>query len=78
MTNLDSVLNRRDYTLVIKVYVVKALVFPVVMYGYESWTVKNAEHKKIDAFEMWYWKRLLKVPWTAKRSNQSTVKGNQP
>ena len=78
MTNLDSMLKSRDITLTIKVHIVKAMVFPVVTCGCESWTVKNAEHKKIDAFEMWYWKRLLKVPWTAKRSNQSTVKGNQP
>ena len=78
MTNLDSMLKSRDITLTIKVHIVKAMVLPVVTCGCESWTVKNAEHKKIDAFEMWYWKRLLKVPWTAKRSNQSTVKGNQP
>ena len=78
MKNLGSVLKSRDVTLLTKVRIVKAVVFPGVTYGCESWTVKNAEHKKIDAFEMWYWKRLLKVPWTAKRSNQSTVKGNQP
>ena len=78
MTNLDSMLKSRDITLTIKVHIVKAMVLPVVTCSCESWTVKNAEHKKIDAFEMWYWKRLLKVPWTAKRSNQSTVKGNQP
>ena len=70
MTNLDSILKSRDITLPTKVRLVKAVVFPVVMYGYESWTVKKAEHQRIDAFELWCWKRLLRVPWTAKRSNQ--------
>ena len=71
-------LKSRDITLTIKVHIVKAMVLPVVTCGCESWTVKNAEHKKIDAFEMWYWKRLLKVPWTAKRSNQSILKEISP
>ena len=70
VTNLDSVLNSRDNTLPTKVLRVKALVFPVVMYGCESWTIKKAEHPRIDAFELWYWRRLLRIPWTAKRSNQ--------
>ena len=74
MTNLDSILKGRDITLPIKVRLVKALVFPVVMYGYESWTVKKAEHGRIDAFELWCWRRLLRVPWTARRSNQSILK----
>ena len=69
MTNLDSVLKSRDITLSRKVRLVKAMVFPVVMYGYESWTVKNAELRRIDAFELWCWRRLLRVPWTARRSN---------
>ena len=69
MTNLDSVLKSRDITLPAKVRLVKAMVFPVVMYGYESWTVKKAEHRRIDAFELWCWRRLLRVPWTARRSN---------
>ena len=71
MTNLDSVLKSRDITLLTKVHLVKAMVFPVVMYGSESWTVKKAEHRRIDAFEVWCWRRLLRVPWTARRSNQS-------
>ena len=71
MTNLDSILKRRDITSPTKVHLVKAMVFPVVMYGCEIWTVKKAEHRRIDAFEMWCWRRLLRVPWTAKRSNQS-------
>ena len=71
MTNLDSILKSRDITLPTKVHLVKAMVFPVVMYGCESWTTKKAEHRKIDAFELWCWRRLLRVPWTARRSNQS-------
>ena len=74
MTNLDSILKSRDITLPAKIHLVKALVFPVVMYGCESWTVKKAEHWKIDAFEVWCWRRLLRVPWTARRSNQSILK----
>ena len=71
MTNLDSILKSRDITLATKVRLVKAMVFPVVMYGCESWTVKKAENRRIDAFELWCWRRLLRVPWTARRSNQS-------
>ena len=71
MTNLDSIFKSRDITLSTKVYLVKAVVFLVVMYGCESWTVKKAEHRRTDAFEVWYWRRLLRVPWTARRSNQS-------
>ena len=78
MTNLDSILKSRDITLPTKVHLVKALVFPVVMYGCESWTVKKAEHQKIDAFELWCWRRLLRVPWTARRSNQSILKEISP
>ena len=74
MINLDSILKSRDITLPTKVHLVKAMVFPVVMYGCESWTVKKAEHQKIDAFDLWCWRRLLRVPWTAKRSNQSILK----
>ena len=74
MTNLDSVLKSRDSTLLTKVRLVKAMVFPVVMYGCESWTVKKAEHQRIDAFELWCWRRLLRVPRTARRSNQSVLK----
>ena len=74
MTNLDSVLKSRNITLPTKVYLVKAVVFPVVMYGCESWTVKKVEHQRIDAFELWCWRRLLRVPWTARRSNQSSLK----
>ena len=70
MTNLDIILKSRDITLLTKVHLVNAVVFPVVMYGCESWTIKKAEHQRIDAFELWCWKRLLRVPWTAKRSNQ--------
>ena len=73
MTNLDSVLKNRDITLPTKVCIVKAVVFPVVMYGCESWTLKKAEHQRIDAFELWSWRRLLKVPWTARMSNQSIL-----
>ena len=74
MTNLDSIFQSRDITLPTKVCLVKAVVFPVVMYGYESWTVKKAEHQRIDAFELWCWRRLLRVSWTARRSNQSILK----
>ena len=74
MTNLDSILKNRDITLPTKVQLVKAMVFPVVMYGCESWTVKKAERQRIDAFELWCWRRLLRVPWTAKRSNHSILK----
>ena len=73
MTNLDSILKNRDITLPTKVCLVKAMVFPVVMYGCESWTIKKAEHRRIDAFELWCWRRLLRVPWTARRSNQSIL-----
>ena len=78
MTNLDSTLKSRDFTLPTKVHLVKAMVFPVVMYGCESWTVKKAEHQRIDAFELWCWRRLLRVPWTARRSNQSILKELSP
>ena len=78
MTHLDSVLKSRDITLPTKVHLVKAMVFPVVMYGYESWTVKKSEHHRIDAFELWNWRRLLRVPWTARRSNQSILKEISP
>ena len=78
MTNLDSILKSRDVTLPTRVCLVKAMVFPVVMYGCESWTVKKAEHWRIDAFELWCWRRLLRVPWTAKRSNQSILKEISP
>ena len=71
MTNLESILQSRDITFLIKVHLVKAVVFPVVMYGCESWTIKKAEHRRIDAFELWCWRRLLRVPWTSRRSNQS-------
>ena len=78
MTNLDSIFKSRDITLPTKVCLVKAMVFPVVMYGCESWTVKKAERQKIDAFELWCWRRLLRVPWTARRSNLSILKGISP
>ena len=78
MTNLDSVFQSRDITLPTNVHLVKAMVFPVVMYGCESWTVKKAEHQTIDAFELWYWRRLLRVPWTARRSNQPILKEISP
>ena len=78
MTNLDSILKSRDITLSKKVQLVKAVVFPVVMYGYESWTIKKAERQRIDAFELWCWRRLLRVPWTARRSNQSILKEISP
>ena len=74
MTNLDSIFKSREITLPTKVYLVKAMVFPVVTYGCESWTIKNAEHRRIDAFELWCWRRLLRVPWTVRRSNQSILK----
>ena len=74
MTNLDSIFKSRDITLPTKVCLVKPMVFPVVMYGRESWTVKKVESQRIDAFELWYWRRLLRVPWTARRSNQSIIK----
>jgi len=74
MTNLDSIFKSRDITLPTKVHIVKAMVFPVVMYGCESWTVKKAERRRIDAFELWSWRRLSRVPWTARRSNQSILK----
>ena len=78
MTNLDSTLKSRNITLPTKVHLVKAMVFPVVMYGCESWTVKKAERLRIDAFELWCWRRLLRVPWTARRSNQSILKEINP
>ena len=78
MTNLDSIFKSRDITLPTKVHPVKAMVFPVVMYGYESWTMKKAEHRKIDAFGLWCWRRLLRVPWTARRSNQLILKEISP
>ena len=78
MTNLDSIFKNRDITLLTKVHLVKAKVFPVVMYGCESWTVKKADHQRIDAFELWCWRRLLRVPWTARRSNQSILKELSP
>ena len=78
MTNLDSLLKSRDVTLPTKVHLVKAMVFPGVMYGCESWTIKKVEHQGIDAFELWYWRRLLRVPWTARRSNQSILNEISP
>ena len=78
VTNLDSLLKSRDITLLTKVHLAKAMVFPVVMYGCESWTVKKAECRRIDAFELWCWRRLLRVPWTARRSNQSILKEISP
>ena len=78
MTNLDSILKSKDITLPTKVCLVKAVVFPVVMYGCESWTIRKAEHRRIDAFELWCWRRLLGVPWTARRSNQSILKEISP
>ena len=78
MTNLDSILKGRDITLPTKVRLVKTMVFPVVMYGCESWTIKKAESRRIDAFELWCWRRLLQVPWTARRSNQSILKEISP
>ena len=78
VTNLDSILKKRDITLPTKVHLVKARIFLVVMYGCESWTIKKAEHQRIDAFELWCWRRLLRVPWTARRSNQSILKEISP
>ena len=78
MTSLDSVLKSRDITLLTKVHIVKAMIFPVVMYRCESWTIIKAEHQRTDAFELWYWRRLLRVPWTARRSNQSILKEINP
>ena len=78
MTHLDSILKSRDITLPTKVHVVKPMLFPVVMYGCESWTIKKVEHRRIDAFDLWCWRRLLRVPWTARRSNQSILKEISP
>ena len=78
MTNLDSILKSKDINLLTKVHLVKAMTFPVVMYGCESWTTEKAEHRRIDAFELWCWRRLLRVPWTARRSNQSIIKEISP
>ena len=78
MTNLDSILKNRDITLSTKVHLVKAMVFPIVMYGCESWTINKAEHWRIDAFELWYWRRFLRVPWTARRSNLPILKEISP
>ena len=78
MSNQDNILKSRDITLPTTVCLVKAMVFPVVMYGCESWTIKKAEHQRIDTFELWYWRRLLRVPWTARRSNQSILKEISP
>ena len=78
MTNLDSILKSRDITLLTKVHLVKAMVFPAVMYGRKSWTIKKTDHQRIDAFELWCWRRLLRVPWTARRSNQSILKEINP
>ena len=78
MTNLDSILKSRDITLPTKVHLVKAMVFPIVMYGCESWTIEKSEHRRIDTFELWYWRRLLRVPWTARRSNQFILKEISP
>ena len=78
MTNLDSILKSRDITLSTKIHLVKAMVFPVVLYGCESWIIKKAEHRRIDAFELWCWRRLLRVPWTARRTNQSILKEISP
>ena len=78
MTNLDNILKSRDITLPTKIRLLKAMLIPVVMYGCESWTVKKAEYRRIDAFELWYWRRLLRVPWTARRSNQSILNEIRP
>ena len=78
MTNLDSILKIRDIILPTKVCLVKAMVFPVVMYGFESWTIRKGEHRRIDTFELWCWRRLLRVPWTTRRSNQSILKEISP
>ena len=76
--NLDSVFKSKDFTLLTKVHIVKAMVFPVVVYGYENWTIKKVEHRKIDAFKLWFWRRLLRVPWTERKSNQSVLKEINP
>ena len=78
MTNLDSILKSRDITMLTKVHLIKTMVFPVIMYGCESWTIKKAEHQRIDAFELWCWRRLLRVPWTARKSNQSILQEINP
>ena len=78
MTNLDSILKSQDIILLTKGHLVKAIVFPIVMYGCESWTIKKAEHRRIDAFELWCWRKLLRIPWTARRSNQSILKEISP
>ena len=78
MTNLDNILKSTDITLLTKVHLIKVMVFPVVMYGCESWTIKKAEHQRIDAFELWCWRRLVRVPWTTRRSNQSILKEISP
>ena len=78
MTNLNRILKSRDNTLPTKVHIVKAMVFPIVTYGCESWTIKKADHRRIDAFELWCWRRLLRVPWTSRRSNQSILKEMNP
>ena len=78
MTNLESILKSRDVTLPANVCIVKAMVFPIVMYGFKSWTIKKAEHRRTDVFELWCWRRLLRVPWTARRSNQSILKDTSP
>jgi len=78
MTNLDSIFKSRDITLPTKIHLVNAMVFPVVMYGCESWTIKKAEHQRIDAFELWCWRRILRVPWTVRRSNKSVLKEISP
>ena len=78
MSNLERILKSRDITLPTKVHLVKAMVFPVVTYGYESWTIKKADRQRMDAFELWYWRRLLRVPWTARKSNQSILKEISP
>ena len=78
MTNLDSILKSRDITLPTEVHLVKAMAFPVVTYGHESWSIQKAEHQRMDAFELWCWRRLLRVPWTARRSNQPILKGISP
>ena len=78
MTNLDKILKSKDITLLTKVRIVKAMVFPVVMYRYESWTIKKAEHQRTDAFKLWYWRRCLRVPWTSRRASQSILKEINP
>ena len=78
MTNLDSILKSKDINMPTKVHILKAMIFPIVMYGYVSWTIKKVEHHRIDAFELWCWRRLLRVPWTARRLNQSTLKEINP